>query len=235
VDDESSIRLTLGANLELAEFEVVEADCAARALELLESQRFDLVLSDILMPGMTGVTLLRHIKQDYPELPVVLMTAYALDEYVKMALREGVYTVLSKPFDVERAVGVLARASRRPMVLVLDQAPQGGLSAVEALSEAGLRVQVATDKESACRAVRSGDIDVCVVDVTACPEQAQALAQEILDAAPGLELAVISGPIPAEIMARLAQIGVRLFVGRPFTGEQLVETVAKLRAQPVTG
>jgi DNA-binding NtrC family response regulator len=233
VDDESSIRLTLGANFELADFEVIEADGPRQAMELLAAQRFDLVLSDVLMPGMTGVSLFRHVKQHYPETPVILMTAYALDELIKGAISEGVYTVLPKPFDVERAVDLLARAIRRPMILVLDQAPQAGAPAVEALQAAGLRVQVATDRESACRSARSGGIDVCLVDMTDDPGQAHAIAQELLGAAPAVELAIISGPIPADVMARLAQLGVRHFVGRPFTGAQLVETVAKLRGRAV--
>ncbi len=235
VDDEPSIRLTLGANLELADFEVVEADSAARALELLAEQHFDLVLSDVLMPGMNGVELFQQIKRTHPDVPVILMTAYALDELKKQAVESGVYAVLPKTCDVERLSEFLTRASRRPRVLVLDESPAGDASAAQALQRAGLRVQVANSMDSARSSIQRKEVDIGVLSVNASPEKVQAIVQQMLGDAPALDLVVIAGQIPDEVMARLACSGVRSLLSGAQADAQLLEVVAKLRAQSVVG
>ncbi len=74
VDDEENPLYFRKLVLEKSGFDVVTANSGKRALELLSSSTFDLVLSDILMPGMPGTELARRIKQDFPTLPVVLVS-----------------------------------------------------------------------------------------------------------------------------------------------------------------
>jgi CheY-like chemotaxis protein len=74
VDDEENPLILRKLVLEKAGYEVVTANSGRRALEVLESQPIDLVLSDLLMPGMTGTELSRQIKSRYPKLPVVLVS-----------------------------------------------------------------------------------------------------------------------------------------------------------------
>jgi CheY-like chemotaxis protein len=120
VDDEPGLLMTLAANLELEGFEVVAAESGARALDLFEQGAFDLVLSDIRMPGMNGVDLFRTLRSKQHGVPVVLMTAFALEGLVQEAIREGAFTVLPKPFDLDHVVGALTRAAKSPVVLLVD-------------------------------------------------------------------------------------------------------------------
>ena len=90
VDDERSLLLTLVANLELEGFEVVAASDGARALELVREQRFDLLLTDVRMPGMNGVDLFRQIRRVCPQMPVILMTAYAVETLIDEAIQEEI-------------------------------------------------------------------------------------------------------------------------------------------------
>src|SRR5215471_5132373 len=94
VDDEQSLLLTLAANLELDGFDVTTAESGEHALKLFEREAFDLVLSDITMPGMSGIDLFRRVRSQRPECPVVLMTAFALEGMVRDAICEGVFTIL---------------------------------------------------------------------------------------------------------------------------------------------
>ena len=110
VEDEESLRITLAANLELEGYEVVEASNGKEAIELLDGGKFDLVLSDIRMPKATGVDVLLHVKEHHPGLPVVLMTAYAMEDQVRTAMSEGVFAVLKKPFDFSAAAAAIVRA-----------------------------------------------------------------------------------------------------------------------------
>src|SRR5262245_49177517 len=117
VDDDESVRITLAANLELEGLEVVEAESASRGLALLQQQSFDLLLSDVRMPGMGGVELFLAVKRVAPDLPVLLMTGFTSEEAVTTAVSAGVFAVLIKPFDISHVVKTLQRALQRPVVL----------------------------------------------------------------------------------------------------------------------
>ena len=120
VDDDAGLRTSLAASLELEGYRVVEAGDGARAVELVREGPFDLILSDVRMPGMSGVDAFREIRKIRPDLPVLLMTAFALEEVLADVLAEGVYAVLRKPFAVEHVIGVIARVVAGPVVLVVE-------------------------------------------------------------------------------------------------------------------
>lgn len=139
VDDEQSVRMTLAANLELEGFAVAEASGGEEALALVAASSFDLVLSDIKMPGLNGVDLFLAIKAMRPGLPVVLMSAFAMEALVARAIQAGVFTVVTKPFSIDSIASLLARAVRGPIVLVVDGAQRDALATAEALCARGVR------------------------------------------------------------------------------------------------
>src|SRR5258706_13626189 len=120
VDDLASVAVTLAAYLELEGLEVADAPDGARALEMLTDGAFDLVLSDVRMPRMNGLELFRAIRKQWPTLPVILMTAFAVEDLIKQAIAEGVFTVVSKPYEMDHIVGLVTRAMARPKVLIVD-------------------------------------------------------------------------------------------------------------------
>ena len=76
---------------------------------VLNQQKFDLVISDIQMGGMSGLTLLQNIKRKYPQLPVLLMTAYATINDAVNAMRDGAIDYLAKPFSPEVLLNQVSR------------------------------------------------------------------------------------------------------------------------------
>src|SRR5579875_3307125 len=101
VDDEPTIRLICRINLRLAGFEVVEAADGATAVELLRDGGFDLVLLDVMMPGMGGLEVLDALRSDpgMPPVPVVLLSARAEREDVLRGFDRGALDYVTKPFD----------------------------------------------------------------------------------------------------------------------------------------
>ena len=75
VDDEKNYRVVLSAFLSSAGYETLTAESAQQALEIVETTSLDLVLTDMKMPAMDGIELLKRIKEKVPDLPVVMMTA----------------------------------------------------------------------------------------------------------------------------------------------------------------
>ena len=106
VDDEPALRKSLARILTSRGCEVLTADDGQHAIETLEQVQPDVILSDLLMPRMTGLQLLEQVKKRWPEIEVVLMTAYADVDTAVAAVKGGAYDFLTKPFPSNDAVAL---------------------------------------------------------------------------------------------------------------------------------
>ena len=110
VDDDRSIRWVLEKALQKAS---IQARCFAHAgglLDALEQGKPDAIVTDIRMPGMDGLELLRKLQEKHPQLPVIIMTAHSDLESAVSAFHGGAFEYLPKPFDVDDAVALVRRA-----------------------------------------------------------------------------------------------------------------------------
>ena len=177
VDDERSMREMLCILLEREGYEAVEAKNAEVALQLFETSLFDLVISDIQMPGLNGIELLARIKKLSPDVPVLMITAFATAEQAVDAIKLGAFHYFTKPFnnDEIRALvrnalekrelkqeniilkkdaqakdgfcGIIGKSSRMRELFGMIQKVAGSLSSVLIMGESG------TGKELAARAI----------------------------------------------------------------------------------
>ena len=104
VDDEKNYPLILSSVLEDEGFETLTANSGQAAIETLKSSAVDLVLTDMKMPVMDGIQLLEKIKDQDPDLPVIMMTAHGTVEKAVEAMQKGAYNYVLKPFDNERLI-----------------------------------------------------------------------------------------------------------------------------------
>lgn len=116
IDDEASLRKTLARILQQAGFEVTTAESAEQGLDYLKTTQYDLVMTDLRMPGMHGMDALKLIHTNYPSLPVVLFTAQPDINSAVDALRLGATDYLLKPIKpeaiIERAKNILLDQQR---------------------------------------------------------------------------------------------------------------------------
>jgi two-component system, NtrC family, response regulator PilR len=110
VDDELSMREFLAILLEGEGYLVDQAECAEDALRLMEQERYDLVLSDVSMPGLDGIELLARIKSTSPETAVLMITAFTTAEQAVEAMKLGAYDYIGKPFKVEEVKVLVGKA-----------------------------------------------------------------------------------------------------------------------------
>lgn len=230
VDDDSALLMTLVANLEEEGFSVEGAADGEEALQLVTANTYDLVLSDIRMPGMNGVELFHRIKALNRNIPVVLMTAFAMENHVQDAILGGVFAVLSKPFDLDSVFGTLRRASGKPTVLVVNGPNQDAKSIASGLASAGLRAQDVQSVEAGVAALVASPIDVCVVDQGPDPAALEAAIQELRRNEPTVTFIVLSGQAEPEMMTRVTDKHAVSFVQRPFDLRDLMRLIAKARA-----
>ena len=107
VDDNPNMSVLLSDILEIFEFQGTQAEDGEEALEKLKSDEFALVFTDLRMPKMDGIDLLKAIKSQHPQVPVVVITGYSLGETQNMLLTQKADGFLNKPFKVNEIKDLL--------------------------------------------------------------------------------------------------------------------------------
>ncbi len=110
VDDEQSMRDFLSIMLKKEGYDVVAAENGEDALKAVQTEIFDLVISDVKMPGMDGIDVLKTVKEISPESIVIMITAYATAEAAVEAMKLGAYDYITKPFKVDEIKLIIQKA-----------------------------------------------------------------------------------------------------------------------------
>ena len=110
VDDEKNYPMIIGEILQEEGYTSLTASSGMEALDLLRNEPIDLVLTDVKMPGMSGIQLLEKIKEINPDIPVIIMTAYGSVEKAVEAMHKGAYTFILKPFENQALIAHVAKA-----------------------------------------------------------------------------------------------------------------------------
>src|SRR5712664_3403092 len=111
VDDDAGQRSLLDSFLRSQGFDTVPVSSGERALELLRSEEISMMISDVRMPGMTGLETLRHARQEHSVLPVLMVTAYADIREAVDAMRDGALNYLAKPIDLDELLATVQQAT----------------------------------------------------------------------------------------------------------------------------
>ena len=118
VDDEKDMTRLLQRTLEPEiNCRVSMAFSAKMAISIIDQEAFDLVICDIRMPGMDGFELLGHIRTNYPDLTVVMLTAFGNIESAVKAIKKGAYDFIAKPFEQDEIIFKIRKALERSLLL----------------------------------------------------------------------------------------------------------------------
>ena len=230
VDDDPGVLSTLTANLELEGFSVTGASSAVAALDASTKYGpFDLVITDMRMPEMNGAQLIRKLRVLQPGIPVILMTAFLESSAVAEVVREGVFTVVTKPFEVEALTRIVQRAAKRPFVLVVDDARAAGSSVAMSLDGIGLRARAVQSAGEAILVLGLDGVDVCVVDADLAGNDGGSLTAEIRKKNPDISVIAVSEPGSADQITRAAAGGAFGCLEKPFDVSALAGLIARAR------
>ena len=219
VDDEESVRITTAAILEQEGYEVSTAESGREALASAARAHYDLVLTDLRMDDMDGMTLLHELQARHPNVVTVVLTGYASIESSIDALRQGVYDYLVKPCMVEDLKRTVRRALEHREQRM--QITELSTPVVEIWDGVLLLPLVGTldDKRSSqlstalLEAVRSESARVVLVDITGCTVVDTFTAASLINAVRSVRLlgaeAVVTG-VSAHVASDLVKLGIRL-------------------------
>ena len=110
IDDEKRIRDGCQKTLKLEGFEVSTVESGTLGLEILEKEHFDIILLDLMMPGLSGMEVLARVKVLHPETIVIVITGYATLEHAIEAMKKGAFDFIAKPFSPEELRSVVSKA-----------------------------------------------------------------------------------------------------------------------------
>jgi two-component system C4-dicarboxylate transport response regulator DctD len=193
IDDEEEMRRSSAQALELFGMEVDTFASAEPVLERVGYGFDGVVVSDIRMPGMDGMTLLQRVRELDAEIPVILLTGHADVQLAVTAMRAGVYDFLEKPFTAQHLAGIIRRAmDRRSLVLENRRlrAVAGKRDDIEARMPG--RTQVMVDLRYSLRAIGATDADTLVIGETGVGKEVVARALHDISARAGRPLIAIN-------------------------------------------
>ena len=166
VDDNEEFCRNVTDILELKGYEVVSACDGFKGLEVAKEDGFDLVLMDVKMPVMNGVETYKKLKKIAPATPVIMVSAFAVEDLLKEALKEGAYGSLRKPFDFDRLLELIKQATGKgAMILVADDDEGLCANIQQVLGDRGYRVSVAYDGAAAVDKAEKNNFDIMLLDM----------------------------------------------------------------------
>ncbi|KXG84473.1 sigma-54-dependent transcriptional regulator [Agrobacterium bohemicum] len=177
IDDEEDLRLSTAQALELAGLDVVTVDNADHVFELIGYSFDGIIVSDIRMPGMDGMTLLQKVRELDAEIPVILVTGHGDVQLAVSAMRNGAYDFIEKPFSVQYLAGIIKRAIDRRS-LVLENRRLRAVAGKRDDLETRLpgRTQVMVDLRYRIRAIGAADADTLIIGDTGAGKEVVARA-----------------------------------------------------------
>jgi DNA-binding NtrC family response regulator len=148
VDDDRRMVKTICDILKVKGYEPIEAHSGEEAVARVTEKKPDCLLMDIKMPGIDGVEALQLIKTTFPDLPVVLMSAFATPEQEEKAKEQGAYSVLTKPINIQVLLSFLSLLRKEESILVVDDDPAFCRTIKDILQEKGYKVETEMNAEN---------------------------------------------------------------------------------------
>ncbi|MFA4835295.1 MAG: response regulator [Dehalococcoidia bacterium] len=166
VDDNVEFCQNVADILEMRDYKVKIAYDGLNAIEMVKEDGFNLVLMDFKMPVIDGVETFKRLKEIAPETAVIFITAYATENIIDDALRQGAFGCLKKPLDFERLFAVIENTiADGALVLVVDDDQDLCANMEAILSDRGFRVSVALDGRIALEKIRENNFDIILLDM----------------------------------------------------------------------
>lgn len=231
VDDLQGIRLTLGGILEDEGYNVVTTENGYHAIEAVRKTHFDVIFMDIKMPGINGVQTFREVKKIDPKVAVIMMTAYSVEDLVREALEEGAYTIVYKPFDIDRIIAIIQELLHgKILILVVDDQFADRETLKTILEDKGYRVATARDGAEAIRMVKERHYDIIFLDVKLPDMDGVQTFEQVKRIEPEAKVIMMTGYTEEDLVKRAVSAGAYTCIYKPFDMEKviaLVEAIAK--------
>ncbi len=231
VDDNPDLLNTLALILKRKGYKVETALDGLTALVKFKASHFNVILMDILMPGMDGVEAFRRMRLIDPDAKVILMTAYSEEEQIADAVNEGAFSALHKPVNIARLIELIGEAADSPLILIVDDDADFRHTMARVMELKGFRVATAGSAEEAVLAARERICRIAFIDVKMPPTDGLQTLLRLKELNPDMMAVMMTGyrnevgNIVAQALA--SQAAACLY--KPFDFGEVVELVSQYR------
>jgi len=238
VDDNVEFCQNVVDILELKGYEAVAAYDGYKALEMVKQDGFDLVLMDIRMPVMDGVETFKKLKEIAPGTTVIMITAYAVEDLIREALREGAFASLKKPLDFDELFNLIEQViDNGAMILIVDDDKDLCTNMKDVLEDRGYRVTVAHNGNMAIEKAQKSNFDIMFLDLKLPVLNGLETYLSIREFRPNVVVVMITGY--RQEMSELAQQALKesayTCLEKPIDTDKLVELLERIKEQKDIG
>jgi two-component system response regulator HydG len=209
-----------------------------KALELVKRDGFALVLMDIKMPVMDGVETFKKVKEMAPDTPVIMVTAYAVEELIKEALREGAFGFLQKPLDFDQLLELITQATGKgALILVADDDEDLCANLKDNLSNKGYRVNVAYEGKNAIEQARKNNFDILLIDMKLPVLNGLETYLAIREFRPNIVAIIITGykQEMSELIQQALQESAYTCLEKPIDVDELISLLERIKGEKTKG
>lgn len=240
VDDDRRMTKTTCDILTVKGYEAVVAYTGEEAVQIAKINDLGCVLMDIKMEGIDGVEALRMIKEIAPNLPVVLMSAFATEEQVDEARLLGAYSVMTKPIDLQAILAFLALLRKEESVLVVDDDPLFRKTLADVLRARGYRVEAESNAEQVLEHMERDYKLAVILDIKLGSVDGVTVLKTIRDKYPTQPVVLVTGyrEEMGGAIEKGLKIGAYTCLYKPFEIEALsgiLEEISKKKLQALLG
>lgn len=231
VDDDRRIVKTTCDILRIKGHEAVAAHSGEDGVNQVKADPPDCVLMDIKMQGITGVEALRQMHVLAPDLPVVLVSAYATEAIMQEAGRAGAYAVLSKPLNFEMVLSFLSLLRKEESILVVDDDPDFCKTLQDILTLRGYRVETESEPQRVMEHLESNYKLAVVLDLKLGASDGVDVLKDIRARYPGKPVVLVTGHRNemSESIGSAYRVGAYTCLYKPFEMDELLKVIEEIR------
>jgi two-component system response regulator HydG len=226
VDDQAGIRISLKGILSKKGYQVTVAESGEEALERVKQEDFRVVFMDVKMPGLSGVDTFLKMKEICPKTSVIMMTAYAIEEEIKRAIRGGAYAVIYKPFEMDRILSIVDEClENRTLVLVVDDLVEYRALLKTILEKKGHRVVDVDSGEECLKQIKERKFQIILLDQRLPGINGVETLKQVKEIRPDVSVVMITGFSAEQMVQDAVNSGSYALLNKPVDVTQLLSIV----------
>ena len=237
VEDDKDALQQLARTVRKEDFEVFEANDGEEGLKRFEEELPDIVITDLKMPGISGMEVLHTIKRTSPHTQVIVITAFGKIDTAILAIREGAIDYIKKPIDLNLMLLALGRAKEKlnklnkqpffPTVLLAEDDQVARSSLVRVIEKEGWRVLPAADGEEAITLFRKNKVDIVLLDIKMPKKDGIQTLKELREITHDFEAIILTGYGNEIDAIQAMRNGAINFLRKPIDLDQMLISIEK--------
>jgi len=220
------MRLSLKNVLIMKGYDVSLAEDGNQALEAVRNSRFKVIFMDIKMPGMSGVETFIKIKEIDPQVTVIMMTGYAVEDEIKIAIREGAYTVVYKPFEMNHVLKVVEDClDGRTLILAIEEGSEMRAKLKPFFEKKGFKVTVVNTGEECVKCVHEKKFQIIILNMQLPGIDGLETLRRVKTIRPDVGVIMITAESEENLIQKAMEQGSSACIRRPYNLQDFINLI----------